>query len=211
MLIVGLTGSIGMGKSTVGGWFKSHGFPVWDADAAVHQLYDGGAAVGPVGALVPTAVVDGRIDRAALSGALQHDPDLFPKLEEIVHPLVRLSQFDFLCGAQSKGIGIAILDIPLLFETAADARVDVVVVVHAPTDVQRERVLARPGMTTEKFDAIAARQMGSDEKCRYADFVIETHLSLAESQAQTDRLARHLTEQQGTAFDRIWATADGAK
>ena len=205
MLVAGLTGSIGMGKSTVAGWLRARGIPVLDADAAVHQLYDGGSAVAPIGALVPEAVIDGAVDRAKLFAALQYDPTLFPKLEAIVHPLVRQAQREFLCDAQSNGAAVAALDIPLLFETGGDARVDVVIVVHAPAEVQRERVLARPGMTVEKFEGIRARQMPSDEKCRHADFVIETDLTLAESQAWTDRLADHLLEQQGTAFARVWA------
>jgi dephospho-CoA kinase len=205
MLIAGLTGSIGMGKSTVAGWLKAHDIPVLDADAAVHQLYDGGAAVGPVGALVPEALVGNAIDRGELSAALQHNPELFAELEAIVHPLVRQTQIEFLCAAQSRGAKVVVLDIPLLFETGGDARVDLVIVVHAAAHVQRDRVLARPGMTPAKFEAILARQMPSEEKCRYADFVIETDLTLAESQACTDRLAQHLLEQQGTAFARIWA------
>lgn len=207
MLIVGLTGSIGMGKSTVAAWFQKRGIPVLDADAAVHKLYEGGAAVAPVSALVPAALVGDKIDRQKLSAALQQNANLFPALEAIVHPLVRASQTEFLCDAHSSGVKVAVLDIPLLFETCGDARVDVVVVVHAPADVQRARVLARAGMTAAKLDAILQRQMPSVEKCVHADFVIETGQTLAESQAQTDRVIDHLMEQQGTAFARSWAQA----
>ncbi len=205
-MIVGLTGSIGMGKTTVGGWFAARGVPVFDSDGHVHALYAaGGEAVMPVAALVPAALRDGGIDRAVLSSAIGVDRGLLEKIEQIVHPLVRNGQRAFLMKAHQDGAAVAVLDIPLLFETLGDARVDVVVVVHAPPAVQRERVLARGGMTVEKFTTILAKQMPSDEKIEYADFVIRTDRSLAESEAEVDALVIALRERRGSALYRLWA------
>lgn len=167
---LGLTGSIGMGKSTTAGFFRELGVPVWDADAAVHRLYaPGGAAVGPVGALCPAAVVDGAIDRGALKDWIAQDKGALAQLEAVVHPLVTEDRAAFIAGAQGP---LVVLDIPLLFEVGAD--VDGVLVVTAPTEVQRARVLARQGMTEAQLDAILARQMPDAEKRARADFVIET-------------------------------------
>lgn len=167
---LGLTGSIGMGKSTTAGFFREIGVPVWDADAAVHRLYaPGGAAVGPVGALCPAAVVDGAIDRGALKDWIAQDKGALARLEAVVHPLVTDDRADFVKGVTGP---LVVLDIPLLFEVGAD--VDGVLVVTAPPEVQRARVLARPGMTEAQLDAILARQMPDAEKRARADFVIET-------------------------------------
>ena len=167
---LGLTGSIGMGKSTTAGFFRELGVPVWDADAAVHRLYaPGGAAVGPVGALCPAAVVDGAIDRGALKDWIAQDKGALAQLEAVVHPLVAEDRAQFIAGAQGP---LVVLDIPLLFEVGAD--VDGVLVVTAPTEVQRSRVLARQGMTEAQLDTILARQMPDAEKRARADFVIET-------------------------------------
>ncbi|WP_071794994.1 dephospho-CoA kinase [Natronohydrobacter thiooxidans] len=167
---LGLTGSIGMGKSTTAGFFREFGVPVWDADAAVHRLYaPGGAAVGPVGALCPAAIVDGTIDRGALKDWIAQDKEALAKLEAVVHPLVAEDRAAFVAGAQAP---LVVLDIPLLFEVGAD--VDGVLVVTAPPEVQRARVLARPGMTAAQYEAILARQMPDAEKRARADFVIET-------------------------------------
>ena len=167
---LGLTGSIGMGKSTTAGFFRDLGVPVWDADAAVHRLYGrGGAAVGPVGALCPAAVVDGSIDRGALKVWIAQDKDALSRLESVVHPLVAEDRRAFVEGATAP---LVVLDIPLLFEVGAD--VDGVLVVTAPPDVQRARVLARPGMNDAQLAAILARQMPDAEKRARADFVIET-------------------------------------
>lgn len=205
MLLVGLTGSIGMGKSTVAGWFADRDIPVIDSDAIVHALYaPGGEAVAPIGSLAPDAVVTGSVDRQKLSAALRKTPELFAKLEAIVHPLVREKHLAFLKSADARGARMALLDIPLLFETNGDARVDVVVVVHAPADVQRARVLARPNMTAQAFEAILAKQMPSDEKVRHADFVIDTSQTLAETEASVDRLVRALSERRGSAYRRLW-------
>lgn len=165
---LGLTGSIGMGKSTTAQMFRDLGVPVWDADAAVHRLYDG-AAVAPVGALCPEAVQEGRIDRAALKDWIARDPSALAKLEAVVHPLVAADRAAFIAQADGP---LVVLDIPLLFETGAD--VDGVLVVTAPPDVQRARVLARPGMDAAQLERILARQMPDAEKRARADFVIET-------------------------------------
>lgn len=175
MLVLGLTGSIGMGKSTTGAMFQAEGAPVYDSDAAVHALYaSGGAAVAPVEAAFPGVVVDGAIDRARLSGRVVGDPEALAKLEAIVHPLVGAHRIGFFEKARAEGHAIVVLDIPLLFETGGEKKVDKVVVVSAPADVQRARVLARPEMTPEKFEAILARQTPDAEKRARADFVIDT-------------------------------------
>ncbi|MEO0983114.1 MAG: dephospho-CoA kinase [Pseudomonadota bacterium] len=175
MIILGLTGSIGMGKSATAQMFREGGAPVYDADAAVHALYaPGGAAVGPVGDAFPGVVKDGAIDRDALRAAVVGDAAAMKRLELIVHPLAGASQLVFREQAQASGAACAVLDIPLLFETGGDQRCDYVAVVTAPADVQRERVLARPGMTTDTFEAILAKQTPDAEKRAKADFVISS-------------------------------------
>lgn len=175
MIIVGLTGSIGMGKSTTGKLFEAEGVPVYDADAAVHRLYaKGGAAVEPLEVEFGDVVVDGAIDRERLSQKVLNDPDAMKRLEAIVHPLVGASRVGFFQEAVGAGADIVVLDIPLLFETGGEKNVQAVVVVSAPADQQRERVLARPGMSVEKFEAILARQVPDAEKRARADFVIDT-------------------------------------
>lgn len=176
MRIIGLTGSIGMGKSTTLKLFAEAGCATWDADAAVHRLYaPGGAAVGLVEAAFPGVIgADGGIDRAVLVERLQADPDGFGRLEAIVHPLVRDDREAWLSGARSEGRDFAVVDVPLLFETSADDQVEVVVVVSAAAHEQRRRVLARRGMTADRFDQILARQTPDPEKRRRADFVIDT-------------------------------------
>lgn len=185
MIRLGLTGSIGMGKSTTAGLFAAEGVPVYDADAAVHALYaPGGAAVGPLGAAFPGVVVAGAVDRARLSEAVVGQPEAMARLEAIVHPLVRQAQIDFLGAAEAAGAPIVVLDIPLLFETGGDRFMDAVVVVSAPPEVQRARVLARPGMSPEKFEAILAKQTPDAEKRRRADYVIETGAGLEAAREQ---------------------------
>ena len=175
MIVLGLTGSIGMGKSTTAAMFADEGALVWNADEAVHRLYArGGAAVGPVGDAFPGAVVDGAVDRIRLAGALGQDEDAFRRLEAIVHPLVMRGRLDDLAAAERRGVRLAVLDIPLLFETGGDAAVDAVVVVTADPEIQAARVLARPGMTRERFEAVLARQTPDAEKRRRADFVVDT-------------------------------------
>jgi dephospho-CoA kinase len=179
VIVLGLTGSIGMGKSTTTAMFADHGALVWNADDAVHALYaPGGAAVGPVGEAFPGVVVDGAIDRARLAERLGRDAAAFQRLETIVHPLVAAGRLADLEAARAAGVALAVLDIPLLFETGGERAVDAVVVVSAPEAVQRARVLARPGMTPERFEAILARQVPDSEKRRRADFVIDTGGSL---------------------------------
>jgi dephospho-CoA kinase len=185
MIVLGLTGSIGMGKSTTTAMFADEGALVWNADDAVHRLYArGGAAVGPVGEAFPGVVVDGAVDRTLLAGALGQDEDAFRRLEAIVHPLVLKGRLDDLARAEAEGVKLAVLDIPLLFETGGDAAVDAVVVVTAPASVQAERVLARPGMTRERFEAILARQLPDAEKRRRADFVVDTGEGLEAARAR---------------------------
>jgi dephospho-CoA kinase len=185
MIVLGLTGSIGMGKSTTSTMFQAEGVPVYDSDAAVHALYaSGGAAVGPVQAAFPGVVVEGAIDRAKLSAAVLGNPEALQILESIVHPLVGAHRIGFFEDAQAQGADIVVLDIPLLFETNGHKKVDQVVVVSAPADVQRQRVLARPGMDVAKFEAILARQTPDAEKRARADFVIDTGRGLDHARAQ---------------------------
>ncbi|MDD7971862.1 dephospho-CoA kinase [Roseinatronobacter alkalisoli] len=168
--VLGLTGSIGMGKSTTAQMFRNEGVPVWDADAAVHALYaKGGAAVGPVGALCPQAVVDGAIDRARLKDWIAQDKTALRRLEAVVHPLVAADREAFIAGT---GAPLVVLDVPLLLEGGIS--VDGVLVVTAPPDIQRTRVLARDDMTAEQLDMILSRQMPDAEKRARADFIIET-------------------------------------
>lgn len=176
MIVLGLTGSIGMGKSTVAKMFAEEGAPFLDADAAVHALYAlGGAAVAPVEAAFPGVTQDGAIDRTLLSARVVGNADAMRQLELIVHPLVRQAQLEFLQRNRDAGARVVVLDIPLLFEGGGHKLVDKTVVVSAPAEVQRERVLARPGMSVEKFEAILARQMPDAEKRARADFVIDTN------------------------------------
>ncbi|MFV0243863.1 MAG: dephospho-CoA kinase [Qingshengfaniella sp.] len=170
--VLGLTGSVGMGKSTTAGLFAQAGCAVWDADAAVHRLYEpGGAAVAPIGRLCPQAVVDGGISRPALKAWMARDPGALQAIEAVVHPLVQADRAAFLAGATAD---IVVLDVPLLFEIGSVAETDAVVVVTAPPEVQRARVLARPGMTEAHLDAILAKQMPDAEKRKRADYLVET-------------------------------------
>ena len=185
MKVVGLTGSIGMGKSTTAALFAAEGVPVYDADAAVHALYGkGGAAVAPVGEAFPGVVRDGAIDREALSAQVLGRPEALKTLEAIVHPLVNATRAEFFGAAAEKAADLVVLDIPLLFETGGDKRVDAVVVVTAPAEVQSARVMERPGMTAEKLTAILARQTPDDEKRRRAHFVIDTGHGLDSAREQ---------------------------
>ncbi|WP_337267754.1 dephospho-CoA kinase [Oryzifoliimicrobium ureilyticus] len=173
MLTIGVTGSIGMGKSTTARLFQEAGIAVCDSDAVVHSLYQE-EAVGPIGSAFPEVIRDGAVDRAALSKRLADKPADFAILEAIVHPLVRQKQDEFLKEQKRAGATLAVLDIPLLFETKAQDRVDFVVVVSADPQIQRQRVLARPGMSEEKFELIMKRQMPDEEKRKRADFIIDT-------------------------------------
>lgn len=189
MILLGLTGSIGMGKSTTSRMFADEGALVWDADAAVHRLYArGGAAVEPLGVAFPGVVVDGAVDRTRLAEVLGRDETAFKRLEAIVHPLVAQDRAQDLAAARAEGVRLAVLDIPLLFETGGDAFVDAVVVVTADPEVQAARVLARPGMTRDRFEAILARQTPDAEKRRRADFLVDTGRGLDAARDQVRQI-----------------------
>jgi dephospho-CoA kinase len=173
MIVLGLTGSIGMGKSTTAKLFAEAGVPVYDADAAVHLLYEGEAAPA-IEAAFPGTTENGRVDRDRLSARVVHDPAAMKKLEEIVHPMLGASRQKFLDDARRSGAPVAVIDIPLLFETGGEKRVDAVVVVTTTAELQRERILARPNMTEEKLQAILERQMPDAEKRKRAHFVVDT-------------------------------------
>lgn len=191
MFVIGLTGSIGMGKSTTSAFFRAAGIPVHDADASVHRLY-AGAAVGPIGEAFPGVVVDGVVDRTRLGAIVLKDGAAMKRLEAIVHPLVGAAEIGFRDRMRAAGHALAVLDIPLLLETGADRRVDAVAVISAPAAVQRERVLARPGMTEEKFAAILARQIPDAEKRMRAHFVIESGYGLEAARRQVADIVRSL-------------------
>ena len=204
MLVVGLTGSIGMGKSTAAARLKALGVPVCDADAEVHTLYRG-AAVAPIEAAFPGVTRDGAVDRQALSQMLLADPSGFRRLEAIVHPLVQAVERQFLIDAHKLGAPLAVLEIPLQFETYGDARVDATIVVSAGSEAQRQRVLPRAGMTQAKLDQILSLQMSDDEKRRRADFVVDTSTTLEATDRQIDVIIAALRMRRGTAFERSWA------
>jgi dephospho-CoA kinase len=183
MIVIGLTGSVGMGKSTTAGLFAKEGIPVFDSDAAVHRLY-ASAAVGPVEDAFPGVTRDGIIDREALGRRVIGDLDAMTRLERIVHPLVRAEREAFLASARSKSATIVVLDVPLLFETGSDRDVDVVVLASAPEAVQKARVLARPGMTEGRFAGILAKQMPDSEKRRRARFIVDTNRGIDDAARQ---------------------------
>ena len=187
--ILGLTGSIGMGKSVTAGFFRAAGVPVHDSDAVVHRLYEG-EAVGPIEAAFPGVTVDGRIDRAKLAEKLVGRPEAISELEAIVHPLVRAVSERFIAESRARGARVIVLDIPLLFETGGEKRVDAVVVVSAPPDVQRQRVLSRAGMTAERLDALLTRQTSDAEKRARAHFVVDSARSFDSAQRQIHGILR---------------------
>jgi dephospho-CoA kinase len=189
MFVLGLTGSIGMGKSTAAAFFAEAGVPVHDADAAVHRLYQGEAAA-LIEAAFPGTTAGGKVDRAALAQHVLEDPAAIHRLEEIIHPLVRESETRFLAAAAERGEQVAVLDIPLLFETGAENRVDAVVVVSAGPDIQRTRALARSGMTAAKLEAILANQMPDQEKRRRAHFLVDSSGELDSTRAQVRGILR---------------------
>lgn len=193
MIVLGLTGSIGMGKSTVAKLFGEEGVPVFEADEAVHSLYSG-AAVPIIESEFPGTTRDGVVDRAILAKAVLNDPAALTRLERLVHPLVREVEQSFLDGARASGASLAVLDIPLLFEKWGEGRCDLVAVVSAPPDVQRERVLRRPGMTPEKFEAILARQMPDAEKRERADIVIDTSGPIENTRRAVQDVVARFTE-----------------
>jgi dephospho-CoA kinase len=183
MIILGLTGSIGMGKSTTAKLFAEAGVPVYDADANVHGLYEG-EAVAAIEAAFPGTAADGKVDRNKLSARVVHDPVAIKRLEQIVHPMLGASRQKFFADAERSGAAIAVLDVPLLFETGGEKRVDAVVVVTTTPEIQRQRILSRDNMTSEKLDAILARQLPDAEKRRRADFVVDTSHGLDPVRAQ---------------------------
>lgn len=191
MIVLGLTGSLGMGKSTTARFFAEEGVPVHDADAAVHRLY-AGDAVAPVLAAFPGSSSNGAIDREKLARRVLGDPAALKKLESIVHPLVQREEQRFLAAARDSGAKIAVLDIPLLFETGGEKRVDAVVVVTAPPDIQHARAFERPGMTEEKFRALLAKQLPDAEKRRRADFVVDTSQGFDSAREQVRAILRQV-------------------
>lgn len=199
MKIIGLTGSIGMGKSTTLQMFAEAGVPVYDADAAVHAVYQG-VAVPLVEAAFPDTTSGGKVDRQKLSARVLGDPAALQRLEQIVHPLLAEHRQKFLDAAERAGAPVAVMDVPLLFETGSEARMDAIVVVSAPVELQRARVLARDGMTSDKLDAILARQLPDADKRRRADFVVDTSQGLESARAQVkDILAKMATMPQRRA------------
>jgi dephospho-CoA kinase len=203
MFILGLTGSIGMGKSAAAARFRQNGVPVFDADQAVHDLYAGGA-VKPIEAAFPGTTADGGVDRDKLSKALIAEPEKFARLEAIVHPLVRALEADFMQDHASQNVPLVVLEIPLLYETGFEKLIDAVAVVSAPAAIQAERVLARPGMTPQKLEQLIARQMPDEEKRRRADFVVDTGGTITHTESQVDKLIELLRARPGRAFERHW-------
>jgi dephospho-CoA kinase len=204
MLLIGLTGSIGMGKSETAKMFAAEGIPVYDADAEVHKLYQpGGAAVAPLEKAFPGVVVDGAVDRALLSKQVIGNPDALKELEKIVHPLVGGANRAFLEKAAADGAAMVLLDIPLLFETGGRERVDVIVVVSAPYELQRERVLARPEMTEEKFADIFAKQVSDADKRAGADFIVESDKGLDHARAQVKSIIAALQGREGEVLKKL--------
>lgn len=194
--VLGLTGSIGMGKSTTAQLFVQRGVPLHDADAAVHGLHRGRAA-SPIEAAFPGTVIDGAVDRARLGAAVLGDPAALRRLEAIIHPLVREEEEAFLARCRREGAELAVIDVPLLLETGGEARCDAVLVVTAPPEVQRERVLARPGMNAEKLDAILSRQMPDAEKRRRAHFLVDTSRGLVAAERQVGSILMALAGRPG--------------
>jgi dephospho-CoA kinase len=200
MIVLGLTGSIGMGKSTTAGLFAEQSIPVNDADRVVHDLYRG-EAVAPIKALFPEAVQDGVVDRALLAHTLAKNPAKFRELEAIVHPLVRERERQFLEAQRAAGADLVVLDIPLLFETGGQDRVDRIVVVSCDADIQRRRVLERPGMTPEKFEMILSRQLPDAEKRTRADYVIDTGHGIEAARDRVTDIIAELRAETGSARD----------
>lgn len=205
MLIVGLTGSIGMGKSTAAAHLRARGLPVFDADAEVHRLYATGKAVERIERAFPGTTTPEGVDRARLSAALVAHPERLRELEAIVHPMVREAERTFLRAEARRGTPIAVLEIPLLLETGANKLVDVTIVMSAPAEVQQQRLLKRPGMTKEKLASLIARQMPDAEKRAWADFIVDTGNGIEASQAHLDKIIDELETWSGQAFAREWA------
>jgi dephospho-CoA kinase len=202
MLVIGLTGGIGMGKTSAAAHFASRGVPVFDADAYVHRLYEG-PAVAAIEAAFPGVAVDGCVDRERLAAQVAGAPERLKKLEAIVHPLVVKAEIDFLREQEAKGVKLAALEIPLLFETGAESRTDVTITLSAPEDVQKARVMERPGTTVEKFEALRARQLSDAERRKRADYVVDSGTTLENMQEQLDRLIESLQNRDGNVMERL--------
>ncbi len=203
MIVAGLTGSIGMGKSTVAAYLREQGIPVLDADKVVHDLYSGKAAL-LIEAVFPGTAKDGAVDRTALAARVLGSEAALKKLEAIIHPLVRAAEWSFLLSEQDKGSDLAVLEIPLLFETASHALFDGIIVVSAPPETQRARLLARPGMTEDKLEAILARQWPDAAKRAKADFVVDTGAPLEDTYRQIDAVVTEILKRPALAYQR-WA------
>jgi dephospho-CoA kinase len=203
MLVIGLTGSIGMGKSTVAARLRALGIAVCDADAEVHKLYEGAAAPA-IEAAFPGTTAAGRVDRQKLAAALLAAPEKLQRLEAIVHPLVFEAEREFLRAEAARGAAMAVIEVPLLLETGGEKRVDAVIVVSAPAEAQRQRVLLRPLMTLARLEQMLGRQMPDEEKRARADFVVDTGGPFEETYAQVDRIVESLKGRQGTAFAKFW-------
>lgn len=201
MIVAGLTGSIGMGKSTVANYLRERGIAVLDADRIVHDLYRGEAAP-LIEAAFPGTVHNGEVDRAALAQAVLASETELKKLEAIIHPLVREAEWRFLQAERKKGASLAILEIPLLFETASHTLFDVIIVVSAPADVQRDRILARPGMTMEKFEAVLSRQCPDAVKREKADYVVDTGVPLEDTFTQINAILKEILVRAPLAYQR---------
>jgi dephospho-CoA kinase len=204
MLVLGLTGSIGMGKSTVAARLRALGIGVCDADAEVHALYEG-AAAPPIERAFPGTTADGKVDRQKLAAVLLADAGGFKRLEAIVHPLVFAAERAFLQSERARGAALAVLEVPLLYETGGERRVDCVLVCSAPAHAQRARVLQRAGMTPQKLEQILARQLSDADKRARADFIVDTGGTIKESEAQVDKIVESLRGRQGTAYAEHWA------
>jgi dephospho-CoA kinase len=202
MLVIGLTGGIGMGKTAAAAHFAARGVPVFDADACVHALYEG-KAVRAIEAEFPGTTWRGHVDRKRLAEQVARAPERLRMLERIVHPMVVAEEIAFLRTQEKKGAELAVLEIPLLFETGAEARVDVTIVVSAPEAVQKTRVRARPGMTHEKFESLRDRQLPDAERRARADYVVDSGLPLADMHAELDRLLESLRGRKGAVMERL--------
>lgn len=204
MLVIGLTGSMGMGKSTVAARFRARGIAVFDADGEVHRLYEGTAAP-LIEAAFPGTTREGQVDRGLLAAVLAQDVRGFERLEAIVHPLVQVAERAFLRTEAQRGAHMAVLEIPLLFETGANKKVDVVVVASASAQVQRERLMSRPGMTEPRLETLLGRQTPDVDKRAMADFVVDTNGTIGESERQVDAIIEALSKREARAFERHWA------
>jgi dephospho-CoA kinase len=202
MLVIGLTGGMGMGKSAAAAHLRRRGVPVFDADAYVHRLYEG-VAVTAIEAAFPGTVREGRVDRALLGKEVAGKPERLKALEAIVHPLVVAAEIDFLKAQENAGARLAVLEIPLLFETGAEKRVDVTVALSAPDDVQRARVLDRPGMSLEKFETLRARQLSDADRRVRADHVVESGSGLENLHGPLDQLIESLQTRDGDVMERL--------